>query len=330
MTATEALLDDVAALSRSAPEVAVRSVQDRFESEGDWTPLTRLLAGGGKGIRPGLVALGAWLASRGVLDAGDKERILCAGAAVELMHVGSLYHDDVLDHSDVRRGQPTVHLDHGNEIAILLGDILFAIGSELAAELGRDSYRTFSQTLRELCHGQIAEVRMERNPSRRRDDYLSSICGKTAALISCAVEMGGIVVGAATDERTNLRTFGHEVGLAFQIRDDVLDLVATPDDLGKEVGQDLEAGVLTLPVIIQCEVQPELVEQVRGVFRGEVPASSVAREVVDGGGVAMALDLAAGHERAAAQALDRLVPDGVDVAQLVAAFLPPLPPSWSP
>src|SRR4051794_9634745 len=156
--------------------------------------------------------------------------------AVELVHLGSLYHDDVRDEARTRRTVESVNARWGNLQAILAGDFLLARASEIAASLGTEVAKLLAATISRLCEGQILELQHTYNLERSETAYLSSIAGKTAALYSTACRIGSIVAELPREEVEALTAFGHAYGMAFQVVDDILDLVASDEQLGKPAG----------------------------------------------------------------------------------------------
>ena len=171
------------------------------------------------------------------------------GAAVELVHLGSLYHDDVIDEAETRRGVPSVNARWSNIVAILAGDYLLAQASALAASLGADVAALLAATIGELCRGQVLELQYLFDADRTEDSYLSAIEGKTASLMATACRVGGMVSNVSADTLDALTQFGQHLGMCFQVVDDVLDVTRTEAELGKPVGNDVHEGVYTLPVI---------------------------------------------------------------------------------
>ncbi|HMS13530.1 MAG: polyprenyl synthetase family protein [Microthrixaceae bacterium] len=230
---------------------------DRLESEllksamSDDPYLTEIAAhlikAGGKRVRPGFCLAAAATAPDGG-GAATPESIL-AGVSIELVHLGSLYHDDVMDDATTRRTVASVNAKWGNLKAILAGDFLLARASEIAAGLGVEVAGLLAATIARLCEGQVLELQYTYDAARTEQQYLRSIGGKTAALLAAACRIGGIVGGVDAAHRDALTTFGYSYGMAFQVVDDVLDLVSTEAELGKPTGHDLEEGVYTLPVI---------------------------------------------------------------------------------
>ena len=211
---------------------------------------THLMKAGGKRLRPALV-----LVTSRAGEAGRPETDLAA-AAVELLHLASLYHDDVIDETKMRRGAPSVHSKWGNEVAILAGDFLFASGSLLGARAGAEAPAILARALADVCEGQIAETERVGDPSRSASQYVETIRRKTAALFRAACELGALTSGADDTVRERLVDFGENLGLAFQVVDDLLDFVGDPRVTGKTPGTDLREGVFTLPVLIANQRDP--------------------------------------------------------------------------
>jgi heptaprenyl diphosphate synthase len=205
---------------------------------------SHLIVAGGKRLRPVLSVIAGQVDGRPAT-----EESVQGGIACELVHLGSLYHDDVMDEAPTRRGVETVNAKWGNLQAILAGDFLLSRASEIAASLGTEVAGLLARTIGWLCEGQIEELRHTYDPARTEESYLRSIHGKTASLYSTATRIGGIVAGLERDHIDTLTTFGSDYGMIFQIVDDVLDITATDAQLGKPAGHDLEEGVYTLPVL---------------------------------------------------------------------------------
>jgi len=247
---TNHLLDEVglAPLARDLERVEARlreavSADDRFLGEA----AGHLLAAGGKRLRPTL-CLGAAYAVFGAGAPASADAVT-GGAAVELVHLGSLYHDDVIDEAEMRRGVPSVNARWSNIVAILAGDYLLAQASALAASLGADVAALLAETIGELCRGQVLELQYLFDAERTEDSYLSAIEGKTASLMATSCRVGGMVSKVSADTLDALTQFGQHLGMCFQVVDDVLDLTQTEAELGKPVGNDVHEGVYTLPVI---------------------------------------------------------------------------------
>jgi heptaprenyl diphosphate synthase len=202
-----------------------------------------LMDAGGKRFRPMVLALAA--------EFGDPSRaeIVPAALVVELTHLATLYHDDVMDEADVRRGAPSANARWGNSVAILVGDYLFARAADIAASLGPEAVHLQARTFARLVHGQIAETVGPRG-SDPIGHYLSVITEKTASLISTSARFGGLFSGAAPEHVEALAQYGETIGIAFQLSDDLLDIASESVQSGKTPGTDLREGVPTLPVLL--------------------------------------------------------------------------------
>jgi heptaprenyl diphosphate synthase len=264
---------------------------------------------GGKRLRPALVVCSA------VAAAGHdavSERVIDAATAVELLHLASLYHDDVLDAAAMRRGRPSANTLWGNHAAVLGGDVLLAHAYRVAAELGACELRRLAHTLAALCSGQIAECATQFDVRRELAQYDESIRGKTAALLATSCWLGAWTTGAAPATAEALACFGMELGVTFQIVDDVLDLYGHGLEIGKPAGSDLRAGVFTLPVLMTLPHDPGLVELlVEGI--DEHGVAEVAERVRAVGADRRAIGLALDHLQIAFTHLGdpSLLPEGV-------------------
>ncbi|MCS5687917.1 MAG: polyprenyl synthetase family protein [Actinomycetota bacterium] len=211
---------------------------------------SHLIPAGGKRLRPAFVIAAALcLDPKGDQPDALTDAMVRGGVAVELVHLGSLYHDDVMDEAETRRGIEAVNHRWGNLTAILAGDFLLAKASELAASLGTEVAELLAATIGRLCEGQVRELQLIYDISRTEDQYFDAIAGKTAELYATSCRIGGLVAGADQAVVDRLTEFGRAYGMAFQVVDDILDLVATDEELGKPSGNDLREGVYTLPVI---------------------------------------------------------------------------------
>jgi heptaprenyl diphosphate synthase len=229
-----ARLDDV----EQALDKAVRSDSSDLLSETS----RYLLAAGGKRIRPLMVLLGGHFG-----DPADA-RLIPGAVAIELTHLATLYHDDVIDEADARRGTPSVNARWGNTVAILSGDYLFARASEISAELGTDVSRLLARTIAVLCDGQIREVEIAGNVDVDEAAYMEIIRRKTAFLMATSCRLGGMLSDAPAEVVEGLDAYGAALGMGFQLSDDIMDVTSTRAELRKEPGVDLKEGVYTLPV----------------------------------------------------------------------------------
>ena len=279
-----------------------------------------LLLAGGKRFRPLLALLAAEFG-----DARD-HRPVEAGVAVELIHVGSLYHDDVIDEADTRRGATSVNANWANTVAILAGDFLMARASEVAAtHLSQESVRLLAQTYAELVEGQTRELQLTDDLAHSLDDYQQVIGGKTASLIRTSARLGAMASDAEKPVIEALSTWAWEVGMVFQIADDALDLVADEQTIGKPAGSDIREGTFTGPVLraVAGPDGPRLTELLgSGRPYDDATLSEVIALVRDGGHIEAALETATARLKIADSALATLPPsDQREILEKLGAFL---------
>ncbi len=267
---------------------------------------SHLVGAGGKRIRPALALCAGYAA---VPDGPVSDDVITGAVAVELVHLGSLYHDDVIDEASTRRGVESVNHRWSNIVAILAGDFLLARASSLAASLGVEVAGILASTIGELCQGQVLELQRLYDVNRDEDAYFGSIAGKTAALMATACRIGAIVGGLDRPEVETLTDYGRHAGMIFQIVDDILDLTATAEELGKPSGLDLAEGIYTLPVIYALRSSPEL----RALLGRPLDPDGVAQGralATASGAVANALAVADEHAAQAARILGEAKLDG--------------------
>jgi len=215
-------------------------------------PLRHVLESGGKRIRPAVTLLA------GKFYHYNLEQLIPMATAIELFHTATLVHDDAVDKSLVRRGRATVNSLWGEGIAVLLGDYLFANSSELICSTGNlRVVRLFAQMLMNISSGQLRQLMSAYDWRQDREDYYQQISSKTASLFSTATEAGAILSEAPEEGVEALGTYGHGLGMAFQIVDDILDFIGEEEEMGKPVGSDLLQGTLTLPAILLMEQHPD-------------------------------------------------------------------------
>lgn len=202
-----------------------------------------LLEAGGKRIRPVLTLLTAQLGD------GNNPAVITAAQAVEITHLASLYHDDVMDEAEMRRGVPSAQNVWGNSVAILTGDLLFARASKLVAGLGEGAIKLQADTFERLCLGQLHETIGPRGDDDPIEHYLQVLADKTGSLIAAAAQMGVIFSNAPEEFAAPVVAFGEKIGVAFQLIDDVIDLAEPEAETGKPQGTDLRSGVATLPLL---------------------------------------------------------------------------------
>jgi heptaprenyl diphosphate synthase len=270
--------------------------EDRFLAEVG----AHLIAAGGKRIRPTLTLCAGYAAAGAEHPVGDA--VVTGGVACELVHLGSLHHDDVIDEAQTRRGVPSVNARWSNIVAILSGDFLLARASGLAASLGADVAGLLADTIGELCRGQVLELQHLFDVARSEEDYASAIEGKTASLFGTSCRIGGMVSGVDEPTLDALTRFGQHLGLCFQIVDDCLDLTASEEVLGKPAGQDLVEGIYTLPVIYALNGDGELADLLGGPLDGDRRDRARALATADGA-VDAALAVARDHATKASEAL---------------------------
>jgi heptaprenyl diphosphate synthase len=203
-----------------------------------------LMHAGGKRFRPLLVLLAA--------ETGDPTRdgVVTSACVVELTHLASLYHDDVMDEAELRRGAESANSRWDNHVAILTGDFLFSKSSELTASLGADAVRIQAETFTKLVEGQILETLTPGPGEDALAHYLRVVAGKTGSLIATSARYGARFAGASLEVEEALTAYGEKVGAAFQLSDDILDIASESDESGKTPGTDLREGVPTLPVLM--------------------------------------------------------------------------------
>ena len=292
--------DELTRLERRLRRVVLRD--DPFTDE----IATHLIDAGGKRIRPMLS-----LAAASLGDAPVSEETLLGAISVELVHLASLYHDDVMDEAERRRNVVSVNAKWGNLLAIVAGDFLLARSAEIAASLGTEVAGLLASTLARLCQGQIAEVKDAFRIDRSEADYLGAIADKTAALMATACRIGGITAGLERSKIDLLTIYGESLGMVFQIRDDVFDIVGSEPELGKLPAQDLAEGVYTLPVLHALEdhgIGPEL----RALLGGPVSDTAIAAArslVARSNGIPAATDIARDFAQQACKAAAELGPN---------------------
>ncbi|GAA1699927.1 polyprenyl synthetase family protein [Microbacterium sediminicola] len=272
-----------------------------------------LFDAGGKRVRPMLALLTAHLGS------GVTDDVVAAATALELTHLGSLYHDDVMDDADKRRGVPSAHSVWGNSVAILTGDLLFARASQIMARLGEGAIRLQAATFERLVLGQMRETVGPQEGDDRVAFYIQVLADKTGSLIAAAAQAGVIFSDGPHEYEVAVREFGERAGIAFQLLDDVIDLSADPAETGKVPGTDLRAGVPTMPYLLLAQrTDADAVDLcaridagVDAIAEGADPAllDGPLAELRENEATQATVDLANSWSRDAVAALDPL-PDG--------------------
>ena len=273
-----------------------------------------LIVAGGKRLRPVMTIAAASVGN----DSPVSDDVIQGSISCELVHLGSLYHDDVMDEAATRRGVETVNSRWGNLQAILAGDFLLAKASEIAAALGTEVATLLAQTIGNLCEGQIEELTKAFDVSRSVPSYLVSIEGKTASLFSTSARIGALVAGHDRQVVEALTNYGTAYGMVFQIVDDILDVIATDAELGKRSGHDMEEGVYTLPVLLTLKSDSadavELRELLGRSFSGD--ERDLALKIVrSNSGVASAIETAREYVTIAENECSKL-PDSIATTAL--------------
>lgn len=233
-----------------------------------------LVEAGGKRIRPLLAVLASHL--------GDPSRreVVTAAVVVELTHLATLYHDDVMDSAPLRRGAPTAHELWGNSVAILTGDLIFARASRLVSGLGGEALAVQAETFERLCLGQLHETQGPAEGENPREHYLSVLRDKTGSLVAAAGHFGAMLAGAPREHVEIMVAYGEKVGVAFQLADDVIDVTGAKEKAGKRPGTDLREGVPTLPVLLLREKEDESSRRLLGLIDGDLSSDESLAEAV--------------------------------------------------
>ena len=273
-----------------------------------------LFQAGGKRFRPLFTVLSASLGPQ-----PDHPDVAIAGAVIELVHLATLYHDDVMDEAQVRRGADSANARWGNNIAILAGDYLFATASRLVSRLGPDAVRVIADTFAQLVTGQMRETRGAVTGADEVEHYLKVVYEKTACLIAASGRFGATFSGADEEQIERLARLGGIVGTAFQISDDIIDIDSDPDESGKLPGTDLREGVHTLPVLYALREPGSDGDRLRVLLAKPVEDDAEVAEALRllrrSPGMARAKEAVADYARQARAELDQL-PDGPGRAAL--------------
>jgi len=265
-----------------------------------------LFGAGGKRIRPAIVLL--------ISRATTLEEDISLGhrrlaEITEMIHTASLVHDDVVDESDIRRGVPTVHSLFGNRIAVLAGDFLFAQSSWYLANLDNlEVVKLLSEVIMDLAAGEIQQGLNRFDTNLSIETYLKKSYYKTASLIANSAKAAGILSNVSSESANNLYNYGKDLGLAFQIVDDILDFTGSMDTLGKPAASDLKSGNLTAPVLFALEEQPSLEVLIEREFAQEGDLEQAVKLISDSQGTPRARELANHHANLAKQHIADLEP----------------------
>ncbi len=234
-----------------------------------------LFLAGGKRFRPLFTVLSARLGPE-----PDAWQVTVAGAVIEMVHLATLYHDDVMDEAQMRRGAPSANARWSNNIAILAGDYLFATASRLVSWLGPEAVRIIADTFALLVTGQMRETRGTAEEVDSVEHYLKVVYEKTACLIAASGRLGATFSGADDDQIERLSRLGGIVGTAFQISDDIIDIDSEPDESGKIPGTDLREGVHTLPVLYALRETGPDADRLRELLSGPVDNDDAVAEAL--------------------------------------------------
>jgi heptaprenyl diphosphate synthase len=229
---------------------------------------------GGKRFRPMLTLLAAELGN------GINDDVVAAATGVELTHLASLYHDDVMDEADLRRGVSSANAQYGNSSAILIGDLLFGKASELVAGLGPEAVKIQAQTFVRLCSGQIRDDRPVPAGVDPIDYYLGVLADKTGVLIATAARYGAMFSGCSPETVDIMRRYGERLGIAFQLADDLLDISSGSGQSGKTPGTDLREGVATLPVLLARQSEDPLDDRLKVLLDSDLHDDSLHAEAL--------------------------------------------------
>ena len=301
-------LKDIYGPARKDLEIAERQLLalSAINVEGVSESLRDILAGGGKRLRPALVLIAAKACGY------TGQRAITMAVAIELIHTASLIHDDVIDNASLRRGTPTINARWGNKISVLVGDHLYSTVIGLLTEDGDlEVMRTIIDTANHMTDSELTQILCRHDVKVTEEKYLSIIAGKTASLMSCACQTGAMLADTHNGEVGILADYGLELGMAFQIADDLLDLIGDQQRLGKSLGNDIREGRLTLPFIHAISVADGADRQLlMNVFGGgECNDGEVTqiREIVEAcGGIEYSLDKVRHYGQAAKDSLDSL------------------------
>jgi heptaprenyl diphosphate synthase len=233
---------------------------------------THLVEAGGKRLRPALY----FMCARS--GCNDLNSMLPLAAAIELIHMATLVHDDVIDNASTRRGRTTANVLWGNHASVLTGDYLFAKAfSILANKVSHEMLKVLTDVICSMCEGELNQNNNTFNPAQTESDYQMRIAQKTADFIAASCELGGMSAQLAGEDIEALREYGYCLGMAFQITDDLLDITASSEQIGKPVGNDLRQGIITLPVIYALGTSPRSAELREIVQKANMPEESIQR-----------------------------------------------------
>ncbi len=228
-------------------EQEIANISYTQQPEELYKPIEYIMQLGGKRLRPVLTLMA------NEMFGGKSPKAIKAALAIEMFHNFTLVHDDIMDNADIRRGKPTVHIKWNQTIAILSGDLMMIKATDLMCETDTNDLRTlisvFNKTAAEVCEGQQWDMNFETQSNVTEQDYLKMITLKTAVLLGCALKVGALIGGANADDANHLYEFGKNIGIAFQLQDDILDSFGEGDKVGKKIGGDIAANKKTILLI---------------------------------------------------------------------------------
>ncbi|HEY4552757.1 MAG TPA: heptaprenyl diphosphate synthase component II [Bacillaceae bacterium] len=259
---------------KSDLDVIEKELENAFHSDSSLlqTSSIQLLKAGGKRIRPVFVLLSAKF---GVYDINQVKN---AAVALELIHMASLVHDDVIDSAELRRGQPTINFTWDDRIAMYTGDYILARSLEYMTEIENPAaHKILAEAIVEVCIGEIEQIKDKYRYDQTLKDYFRRIKRKTALLIAVSSKLGAVAANAKGPVSSALYRFGYYIGMSYQITDDILDFTGTEEELGKPAGEDLRQGNITLPVLFAMK-DPALYEKIIRVTKDAPPEEM--REII--------------------------------------------------
>ncbi|CAN5377476.1 polyprenyl synthetase family protein [soil metagenome] len=264
----DSLLDGLAAVDARLTEVVDHD--DPFIAEAS----AHLAQAGGKRFRPLLTLLAAQVAG------GINASVIEAAVGVELTHLASLYHDDVMDEAELRRGVQSANVRYGNATSILVGDLLFGTASSVIADLGPEAVKIQAATFVRLCSGQIRDERAPAPDADPIEHYLSVLADKTGSLIATSARYGAMFGGADAQASEQLTSFAENLGIVFQLSDDILDITSDAEESGKAPGADLREGKATLPVLFARAMAEAGDERLLSLLSGPITGADDVNEAV--------------------------------------------------
>ncbi|HIF71781.1 MAG TPA: polyprenyl synthetase family protein [Dehalococcoidia bacterium] len=297
----QSVIAEIATIADKAPQNAPEQAQDLDAQLG------HVLATPGKLVRPALTLLTSQLWGQ-----DDSKMPIKMATAVELLHIATLVHDDTVDHADTRRGHQTASKLWGRNVAVLIGDFVFATSAMYVCDTNNVRLvRRFAETITELARGELNEIYTAWQPGVSLKDYNQRIYDKTASLFCTAAESGAVLGGGDDDAVKNVRDYGYSIGMAYQVYDDLLDYRATSEELGKPSAHDLVEGIITLPAIIAAENGAD--EEIDALFSASEEARAdllpaAVEAIKQSGALEKTHAVAAGYIDSAVQSLDGIPP----------------------